>query len=75
MAQLVLRRLEPDYQIKYIKSPLPDEIIVVNFHTEKLAVDECSKIIEQLKKEFPYNQVIGKFDCYDIYRTPCVEAI
>lgn len=75
MAQFVARPFEPDYQIKYVKPPLPDEIILVNFHLNKITVKESEQIINQLAKQFPYNQVIGKFDCYDIYRTPCIEAI
>lgn len=75
MAQFVVRPFEPDYQIKYVKSPLPDEIIIINFHTGKISVDECHQVIKAMQKQFPYNQVIGKFDCYDIYRTPCIEAM
>ena len=65
----------PTFEVKFSKQPLPDEIVVVNFHQNKITVDEAHKIIDQLQKDFPYNQIVGKFDCYDIYRTPCIEVL
>lgn len=66
---------EKRFDIKLTKQPMPDDIIVINFHSKEIDIDEANKIFEQAKKDFPYNQVIGKFDSYDIYRTPCIEVV
>lgn len=66
---------EKQFDIKLTKQPMPDDIIVINFHSKEIDIDEANQILEQTKKDFPYNQVIGKLDSYDIYRTPCIEVV
>lgn len=66
---------EKRFDIKLTKQPMPDDIIVINFHSKEIDIDEANQILEQAKKDFPYNQVIGKLDSYDIYRTPCIEVV
>jgi hypothetical protein len=66
---------DPVCEIKTMKIPMPDDIIIVNFYSDKIAVDEASKIMQQLGINFPFNQIIGKFDCYDLSKTPCLEVL
>lgn len=66
---------EKQFDIKLTKQPMPDDIIVINFHSKEIDIDTANQIYEQAKKDFPYNQVIAKFDSYDIYRTPCIEVV
>ena len=66
---------DPVCEIKTMKIPMPDDIIIVNFYSDKIAVDEAYKIMQQLAIDFPFNQIIGKFDCYDLYKTPCLEVL
>ena len=69
-----LKKEKPKYDIKITKDLLPDEIIVINFK-EDIDLDTAKAIVEDLEKRFPYNQIVAKFNFYDLYRTPCIEVL
>ena len=57
---------KPTFDVSHIKQPLPDEIIIVNFHLNEIDVEQAGQIVKDIQKAFPYNEVIGKFDCCDL---------
>ena len=57
---------KPAFDVSHIKQPLPDEIIIVNFHLNEIDLEQAQQIVKDIQKAFPYNEVIGKFDCCDL---------
>ena len=57
-------------EIEKIKTPLPDEVVVVKFDFTKIDLDEAQAIFSNIEKAFPYNQVLGIPQCCDIEISP-----
>ena len=57
---------KPAFDVTCIKQPLPDEIIVINFHLDEITLEEAQDMIKEIQKAFPYNEVIGKLDSFEL---------
>ena len=46
-------------EIEKIKTPLPDEVVIIKFDFTKIDLDTAQAIFSYIKQAFPYNQVLG----------------
>ena len=50
-------------QVELIKKELkPNDIIIVKIDIEKFDIEECKHVYEEVRKQFPNNQVVGLAD-------------
>ena len=46
-------------EIEKIKTPLPDEVVIIKFDFTKIDLDTAQAIFSDIKQAFPYNQILG----------------
>ena len=46
-------------EIEKIKTPLPDEVVVIKFDFTKIDLDTAQAVFSDIKQAFPYNQILG----------------